>query len=73
LLWLRQPRHTGFGLVGAAAVSRLLAAFVLGSTGAHVLTAGAVAVVFALIALIACYIPARRAAHIDPMVALKGS
>ena len=63
----------GFGLVGAAAASRLLSAFVLGSTGAHIISAGVVAVVFALIAMLACYIPARRAARTDPMVALKGS
>jgi len=59
------------GLVGAVAVSRLAgrALFMVSTTDP--LTFGVVSVLLAAIALYACYIPARRAMKVDPMVALR--
>jgi putative ABC transport system permease protein len=59
------------GLATAAALSRLMSNFVFGVKTIDPLTYAATAVVLVLIAVCACYIPARRAASVDPMVALR--
>jgi predicted permease len=59
------------GCAGAFAAARLIANFLVGVSPADPATYGAVTVILGLIALLACYIPARRAMRVDPMVALR--
>jgi predicted permease len=59
------------GLIGALAVTRLMSGLLYGVRSNDPLTFIAVAVMLSAIALIASYIPARRAAKVDPMVALR--
>jgi putative ABC transport system permease protein len=61
----------GIGLAGAWAATRVLKNFLFEVTPFDPLTFAAVSLVLALVALAACYIPARRAAAIDPLVALR--
>ncbi len=59
------------GLAGAFAVMRVISSLLFGVTTKDPSTFAAVAVLLAFIALLACYIPARRAARVDPMEALR--
>ncbi len=59
------------GIAGAWASTRVLKNFLFEVTPADPLTFAAVSLLLALVALVACYIPARRAAAIDPLVALR--
>jgi predicted permease len=59
------------GLVGAFALSRMLTAYLFGVSPTDVLTFIGVCVLVVAAAALASYIPARRAAKIDPMVALR--
>jgi len=59
------------GLGAAFAAGRILSGFLVGITGADPLTFVAVTLLLAVVALAACYIPARRATRIDPVVALR--
>ncbi|MCP3161977.1 ABC transporter permease [Myxococcus qinghaiensis] len=59
------------GLMGSLALSRLLTSQLHGLTATDPLTFGAVATFFSLIALLACWFPARRATRVDPLVALR--
>jgi predicted permease len=59
------------GILAALAVTRYLASLLYGVHPFDPLTFLAVALLLGLVALAACYIPARRASHVDPLVALR--
>jgi putative ABC transport system permease protein len=59
------------GLAGALALTRTLESLLFGVTPTDPLTFAAVILLLVAASLLACYIPARRAARVDPMVALR--
>jgi putative ABC transport system permease protein len=75
-LILRQGMTTaavglGAGLLGAVFLTRYLRALLFGVLAADPVSYGAVLALLAGVALLACWLPARRAARMDPIVALR--
>ena len=59
------------GLAGAWALARAMTTWLFGAIAVDPLTFAGVTLLLAAIALWACYVPARRAMRVDPMVALR--
>ncbi|MEP7272054.1 MAG: ABC transporter permease [Acidobacteriota bacterium] len=59
------------GIIGAVSLSRLVSSMLFGISAMDPITIAGVAILFLLVALLACYIPARRATRVDPLIALR--
>ena len=61
----------GIGIAGSLALTRLISSLLFGVSTTDPVTFGGVALLLSIVALMACYLPARRAMRVDPMVALR--
>jgi ABC-type lipoprotein release transport system permease subunit len=62
---------TAAGLAGTVALSRLVSGVIAGVSAIDPATVGAVSLLLMLSALAACYVPARRALRVSPLIALR--
>jgi putative ABC transport system permease protein len=61
----------GAGLAGALGLARAIASLLFGVNATDPITFTAISLLLAFVALLACYLPARRAAKLDPIIALR--
>jgi putative ABC transport system permease protein len=61
----------GIGIVFSLAITRFLATLLFNVSSTDPLTLGGMAALLLMVALLACWIPARRATRVDPLVALR--
>ena len=59
------------GLAGAYAITRVMSSLLFEVTPTDLTTFAAVSAILMMVALLACFIPARRATKVDPLVALR--
>jgi len=67
----RAALGVGLGLVGAAGITRLMTKLLFGVAATDPMTFGTVSIVLLVVAAGACWLPARRAARVDPIIALR--
>ena len=67
----RSGAALALGLLGAIALTRVLSSLLYEVSATDPVTFAGIALLLLLVSCIACYIPARRAARVDPLIAIR--